>query len=300
MDSTGSVSLTLFDRQVHPIIDNSAAELLQEGDMDILPTDFNKLIEKTYAFKVNIKDFNIEKDKHTYGISHLTDDTNIINEMIKKESDDQGIQSNSQSIALELVSQPASSFMSPPFESKRTKDVLSVTGDNIASCDDEKSTATSPGKSKFLSVIDVDNDPLFLLLKRSCFLQRRERKTNDNMRQLQNKMSCFIFLFLQLLKNIEQHDVIATPQGVGSSLSANVPDTSLVPRRRGRPMKEILNGHCSAAFSSDSSLEKTPSSLIMSNQTQANTNTPFYDTDLLPRHRGKPPLTDILNGADHH
>nr|GEV83149.1 putative ribonuclease H-like domain-containing protein [Tanacetum cinerariifolium] len=70
MDSTGSVSLTLFDKQALSIIDKSAAELLQvvrkKGDMDILPADFNKLLEKTYAFKVDIKDFNIEKDKHAY------------------------------------------------------------------------------------------------------------------------------------------------------------------------------------------------------------------------------------------
>ncbi|GJV43577.1 nucleic acid-binding, OB-fold, replication protein A, OB domain protein [Tanacetum coccineum] len=167
-------------KQAHPIIDKSAAELLQEvrkkGDMDILPTDFNKLIEKTYAFKVDIKDFNIEKDKHTYGISQLTNDTDIINELIKKESDDQEIQSNSQSIALELVSQPASSFMSPPSRSKHAKDVLFVTGDNIASHDDEKSTATSPRKSKFLSVIDVDNDPLFSSTKKKLLSPKKEKE----------------------------------------------------------------------------------------------------------------------------
>ena len=57
--------------------------------MDILPEDFNKLLENTYAFKVDIKAFNIENNKHTYGISQLTNDTDIIKELIKKESDDQ-------------------------------------------------------------------------------------------------------------------------------------------------------------------------------------------------------------------
>ncbi|GJS64633.1 hypothetical protein Tco_0679197 [Tanacetum coccineum] len=101
-------------------------------------TDFNKLLENTYAFKVDIKDFNIEKDKHTYGISQLTNDTDIINELIKRESDDQ--------------------------------DVLSVTGDNMALRDDEKSTTSSPGKSKLLNVIDVDNDPSLYSIKKSCCL----------------------------------------------------------------------------------------------------------------------------------
>ncbi|GKB92731.1 hypothetical protein Tco_0965003, partial [Tanacetum coccineum] len=96
-------------------------------------------------------------------------------------------------------------------------------------------------------------------------------------------------------EKMEQHDIIATPQEVGSCLSANIPDTSLVRRRRGRPMKEIPNGHCSSAFSSDSLLENTTSSVIMSNQTQVNINTPVLVTDLLPRCRGRPPLTDISN-----
>ncbi|GJV63448.1 nucleic acid-binding, OB-fold, replication protein A, OB domain protein [Tanacetum coccineum] len=150
MDSTGSVSLTLFDRQAHPIINKSAAELLQEvrkkGDMDILPTDFNKLIEKTYTFKVDIKDFNIEKDKHTYGISQLTNDTYIINELIKKESDDE--------------------------------DVLSVTGDNMALRDDEKSTASSPGKSKLLNVIDWCTILLSFSLKKKKLLSPKKEKEN--------------------------------------------------------------------------------------------------------------------------
>nr|GEU67864.1 hypothetical protein OsI_28021 [Tanacetum cinerariifolium] len=63
--------------------------------------------------------------------------------------------------------------------------------------------------------------------------------------------------------------------------------------------KRDIKRHSLAAFSSDSSLEKTPSSRIMSNQTQENTNGPFYDTDLLPRRRGRPPLTDISNGSSN-
>ncbi|GJR52581.1 hypothetical protein Tco_1403102 [Tanacetum coccineum] len=50
------------------------------------------------------------------------------------------------------------------------KDVLSVTGDNMALRDDEKSTTSSPGKSKLLNVIDVDNDPSLYSIKKSCFL----------------------------------------------------------------------------------------------------------------------------------
>ncbi|GJS85141.1 extracellular ligand-binding receptor [Tanacetum coccineum] len=64
--------------------------------------------------------------------------------------------------------------------------------------------------------------------------------------------------------------------------------------RRGDDEKDIKR-HCSPAFSSDSLLENTTSSVIMSNETQANINTPVLVTDLLPRCRGRPPLTDISN-----
>nr|GEW81745.1 hypothetical protein [Tanacetum cinerariifolium] len=84
-------------KQAHSILDKSAAGLLQvvrkNRDMDILPIDFNKLLENKYDFKVDIKDFNIEKNKHTHAISQLTKDIDIIQELIKKEYDDQYIYS---------------------------------------------------------------------------------------------------------------------------------------------------------------------------------------------------------------
>ena len=41
---------------------------------------------------------------------------------------------------------------------------------------------------------------------------------------------------------MEQHGLTGTPQAEGSSSSANIPDMSLGPRRRGRPMKPLPNG----------------------------------------------------------
>ncbi|GJV63447.1 ATP-dependent DNA helicase PIF1-like protein [Tanacetum coccineum] len=92
-----------------------------------------------------------------------------------------------------------------------------------------------------------------------------------------------------------KHDVNSKPQEVGSGLSATIPDMSLVRRRRGRPMKEIPNGQCSAALSNDSLVENIPSSMIMSYQTRSNTNTSEVNTALIPQRRGRPPLTDISN-----
>ena len=39
-----------------------------------------------------------------------------------------------------------------------------------------------------------------------------------------------------------EHGLTARPQAEGSSSSANIPDMSLGPRRRGRPIKEIPKG----------------------------------------------------------
>ncbi|GKF88148.1 hypothetical protein Tco_0259025 [Tanacetum coccineum] len=66
--------------------------------------------------------------------------------------------------------------MSPLSGSKHAKDVVFVTGDSIASHDDEKSTATSLRKSKFLSVIDVDNDPLFSSTKKKLLSPKKEKE----------------------------------------------------------------------------------------------------------------------------
>ncbi|GJW18093.1 nucleic acid-binding, OB-fold, replication protein A, OB domain protein [Tanacetum coccineum] len=130
MDSTGSVSLTLFDRQAQPIIGKSAAELLR----------------KTCTF------------------TPLTLTNSLKTPMLSKLE----IQSNSQNSALELMSLPSGN--------KLAMDVLSVTGDNMALRDDEKSTTSSPGKSKLLNVIDVDNDPLFSSIKKKLLSLKKEKE----------------------------------------------------------------------------------------------------------------------------
>ena len=53
---------------------------------------------------------------------------------------------------------------------------MSVTGDNIASREDEKSTASSPGKSKLRNVIDVDNELDFSSTKKKLLSPKKEKK----------------------------------------------------------------------------------------------------------------------------
>ncbi|PWA71630.1 ulp1 protease family, C-terminal catalytic domain-containing protein [Artemisia annua] len=90
---------------------------------------------------------------------------------------------------------------------------------------------------------------------------------------------------------MEQPGVSGTPQDKGiQSLSSNIPDTSLVRRRRGRPIKEIpkVSGHYATTYSSDSLLTNTSSPMVITNPTVGNTN-------ILPIHRGNPPVNCITN-----
>ncbi|PWA44625.1 PIF1 DNA helicase/replication protein A1-like protein [Artemisia annua] len=107
-----------------------------------------------------------------------------------------------------------------------------------------------------------------------------------------------------------EHGLTATPQAEGSSSSANIPDTSLAPRRRGRPMKPIPNvsRHYATNYSRDSLVANTHSPVINTNPTKANTNilethrvSPRVNditNDLLPRRRGRPPLSNSPNVTD--
>ncbi|GKD41248.1 nucleic acid-binding, OB-fold, replication protein A, OB domain protein [Tanacetum coccineum] len=92
-------------KQAHPIIDKSAAELLQEAML------YN--LKETWTFSPLTLTNSLKKPMLSKLISKIS--------TLKMTSICMEIQSNSQIIALELVSQPASSFMSPPSGSKHAK-----------------------------------------------------------------------------------------------------------------------------------------------------------------------------------
>ncbi|XP_076935884.1 uncharacterized protein LOC143602766 [Bidens hawaiensis] len=88
-DGSGVVSLTLFDRDAKLIINQRASELLATKDEDDVghsgfPTKLNCLLEKKFAFKVEIADFNFRNNVEVYGISKLTDDQEIISSIEKR------------------------------------------------------------------------------------------------------------------------------------------------------------------------------------------------------------------------
>ncbi|XP_076914329.1 replication protein A 70 kDa DNA-binding subunit C-like [Bidens hawaiensis] len=79
-DSTGLVSLTLFDRDAKMLTNKTAKELIdsqKEVDNGEFPPELDCLLEKIFSFKVDVADFNFINNVEDYGINKLTDDTNI-------------------------------------------------------------------------------------------------------------------------------------------------------------------------------------------------------------------------------
>ncbi|KAF5754098.1 putative nucleic acid-binding, replication factor A [Helianthus annuus] len=87
-DSSGTVSLTLFDRDACRILNTTAANLIEKhvagGDKGLYPDEFEALLGKKFAFKIDISEFNIEHNFWFFGVSKLTDDEDIIFELEKK------------------------------------------------------------------------------------------------------------------------------------------------------------------------------------------------------------------------
>ncbi|KAJ0843662.1 putative nucleic acid-binding, replication factor A [Helianthus annuus] len=87
-DSSGTVSLTLFDRDACRILKTTAANLIEKhvagGDKGLYPDEFEALLGKKFAFKIDISEFNIEHNFWFFGVSKLTDDEDIIFELEKK------------------------------------------------------------------------------------------------------------------------------------------------------------------------------------------------------------------------
>ncbi|XP_076912067.1 uncharacterized protein LOC143570268 [Bidens hawaiensis] len=87
-DSTGTLSLTLFDRDACKLLKTTASELIKKTGVEngILPDEFRALLGKKFAFKIDISQYNLDNHKWVFGVSKLTDDKDIIYELEKKEN----------------------------------------------------------------------------------------------------------------------------------------------------------------------------------------------------------------------
>ncbi|KAI3794663.1 hypothetical protein L1987_37296 [Smallanthus sonchifolius] len=87
-DCTGTVTLTLFDQVATKFLQVSANELLNNNEElskdGVIPDEFKSLINKRWAFKIYVGEFNLANNKDGYTISKVTDDPSIISELENK------------------------------------------------------------------------------------------------------------------------------------------------------------------------------------------------------------------------
>ncbi|XP_035844125.1 uncharacterized protein LOC110932414 [Helianthus annuus] len=96
-DSTGTVTLTLFDHEALKFVGKTAKELIQIQD-ELLKTndfpreylvEFESLVNLKCAFVIKVIDFNIVNAVENYGISVVTTDDDILDKLNKKFKIDQ-------------------------------------------------------------------------------------------------------------------------------------------------------------------------------------------------------------------
>ncbi|XP_022008997.2 uncharacterized protein LOC110908366 [Helianthus annuus] len=96
-DSTGTVTLTLFDHEAMKFVGKTAKELIEIQD-ELLksnenpgeyPVEFESLLNLKCAFVIKVSDFNIVNAVENYGISVVTTDEDILDKLNKKFKIDQ-------------------------------------------------------------------------------------------------------------------------------------------------------------------------------------------------------------------
>ncbi|KAK1424885.1 hypothetical protein QVD17_20226 [Tagetes erecta] len=162
-DHTGVVSLTLFDREARKLLKVSAKDLIgsqskqviqsnqEVSDFYAYPPLLTTLLERKFAFKIEISKFVLDHSLSVYGINKITADDSIISQLNQKVDLEQPDESDSQRLTYMFVASQDTPTM---------KDVVSVTDDNVTPASHaEKSTATSPlvrGKNSAVSSTSSD------------------------------------------------------------------------------------------------------------------------------------------------
>ncbi|CAI9280096.1 unnamed protein product [Lactuca saligna] len=118
----------------------------KDGNTAIFPVEIIDLLERKFAFLIEVSEYNLKNKVQGYSIRKLTTDRKILSELEKKFTIDQHVDSDSFNTAtFEVTSQ----------ETTNLKDAISFTGDNITPASNvEKSTTTSPlPKYRFSKVV---------------------------------------------------------------------------------------------------------------------------------------------------
>ncbi|KAJ0582116.1 putative nucleic acid-binding, replication factor A [Helianthus annuus] len=158
-DETGSVSFVIFDKDVTKIICSTANDIRERqvkvNDTESFPHEISRLVEKKLAFKIEVSDYNLNRDYHVYTIQKECDDSDIIVELVAGNG-------NALEVADE-VSQQGSEFKAVQLsESSQmaggafSKDVVSVTADSSV-VEAEKDSGTSPNGKRSVHEVEGQN-----------------------------------------------------------------------------------------------------------------------------------------------
>ncbi|KAL7595794.1 hypothetical protein Lser_V15G29785 [Lactuca serriola] len=140
-DCTGTIGMTLFDREAKRLLNISAYELKKihdaAGDSDALfPMQLNVLKNRKFGFVVDITEYNVNNYNNIYTVLRVTEDMSIVSELESK------IELMSiQSVSLNQVALESDDVVQPV-----QKDVISQTDESFTPSTVDKSTATSPSK----------------------------------------------------------------------------------------------------------------------------------------------------------
>ncbi|CAH1453115.1 unnamed protein product [Lactuca virosa] len=140
-DHTGTIGLTLFDREAKRLLDISAFELKKihaaAGDsLHLFPNQMNVLENRKFAFLVDITSYNVINYNNIYTVVKLIEDVSIVSDFESK---------------LEVMSVQSASLNEVPLQSDDVvqtveKDVISQTDESFTPATVDKSSATSSMK----------------------------------------------------------------------------------------------------------------------------------------------------------
>ncbi|KAK9075631.1 hypothetical protein SSX86_003957 [Deinandra increscens subsp. villosa] len=150
-DVTGVVSLTLFDRDASRLIEKSAADLLDIYGEDKFPEEINSLVDKRFAFKIEITEYNFNNNYQVYGVAALLDDSLVVSKLEKKFNLGQASDSDSVHMSMSEL---------PSFDQVAMKDTLSGTDDNLTPLSNASQSISTAHLSVGKSSSITSNDSL--------------------------------------------------------------------------------------------------------------------------------------------
>ncbi|XP_052622302.1 uncharacterized protein LOC111911148 [Lactuca sativa] len=143
--NTGTLTLTLFDQEAKKLFKYTGKELYDKNkklgyNLELYPMELKVVLDRKLAIKIDITRYNVDNKSNIYGISRLTENADIIDELEKNNLTPQPANSDSFMIGSSDVGS---------HDTKVLKDSFLQTGENSTPCARDKSTATSP--IKFIS-----------------------------------------------------------------------------------------------------------------------------------------------------